>query len=87
MFRIRSVLQAKDYRYLLLNAPDDKIADISAILPGMKSPTVMPLAKKRLEFATYSNQSGTILGSHRRTQTKWRRRYFNLSNRKNGQLI
>ena len=46
VFRIRSVLQAKDYRYLLLNAPDDKIADISAILPGMKSPTVMPLAKK-----------------------------------------
>ena len=46
VFRIRSVLQAKDYRYLLLNAPDDKIADISAILPGMKSPTVMPLAEK-----------------------------------------
>jgi len=46
VFRIRSVLQAKDYRYLLLNAPDEKIAKISAILPGMKSPTVMPLAEK-----------------------------------------
>ena len=46
IFRIRSVLQAKDYRYLLLNAPDEKISDISAILPGMKSPTVMPLAEK-----------------------------------------
>ena len=46
VFRIRSVLQAKDYRYLLLNAPDEKIATISAILPGMKSPTVLPLAEK-----------------------------------------
>ena len=45
-FRIRSVLNAKDYRYLLLNAPNDKIEEISSVLPGMKSPTVMPLAQK-----------------------------------------
>jgi len=45
-FRLRSVLNAKDFRYLLLNAPNEKIEDISSVLPGMKSPTVMPLAKK-----------------------------------------
>ena len=45
-FRIRSVLNAKDFRYLLLNAPNDKIEEISSVLPGMKSPTVMPLAQK-----------------------------------------
>ncbi len=45
-FRIRSVLNAKDFRYLLLNAPNDKIEEISSVLPGMKSPTVMPLAEK-----------------------------------------
>ena len=44
-FRIRSVLNAKDFRYLLLNAPNDKIEEISSVLPGMKSPTVMPLAE------------------------------------------
>lgn len=43
IFRIESVLQAADYRYILLNAPDDKISEITQILPGINSPTVMPL--------------------------------------------
>jgi len=45
-FRIKSVLKAREYRYVLLNAPNDKINDIINILPGMKSPTVLPLAEK-----------------------------------------
>ena len=44
LFRIRSVNTAKNYKYILLNAPNDAIKKISAILPGIKSPTVMPLA-------------------------------------------
>ncbi len=44
LFRMRSVRKAGQYKYILLNAPDDKIDDIIALLPGMKSPTVMPLA-------------------------------------------
>jgi ATP phosphoribosyltransferase len=44
-FRIRSVLAARDNRYLLMNAPNDSIDAIIDILPGMKSPTVMPLAE------------------------------------------
>ncbi len=44
LFRIQSVLEARNNKYLLMNAPDEKIADIIGILPGMKSPTVMPLA-------------------------------------------
>jgi ATP phosphoribosyltransferase len=43
-FRIRSVLAAKDTKYILLNAPNNKLDEICSILPGMKSPTVMPLA-------------------------------------------
>ena len=43
-FRIRSVLAARDNKYILLNAPNDKLEEICRILPGMKSPTVMPLA-------------------------------------------
>ena len=44
LFRIKSVLAARDNKYILLNAPNDKLDEICKILPGMKSPTVMPLA-------------------------------------------
>ncbi len=44
IFRFRSVNKARNYKYLLLNAPNNAIEKISEILPGMKSPTVMPLA-------------------------------------------
>ncbi len=45
IFRMESVERAKDKKYILLNAPNDKIEEISAVLPGMKSPTVTPLAE------------------------------------------
>ena len=44
-FRIRSVLAARQSRYVLMNAPNDKIDAIIQILPGMRSPTVLPLAE------------------------------------------
>lgn len=44
LFRIRSVLASRNNKYILLNVPDDKIEEICNILPGMKSPTIMPLA-------------------------------------------
>jgi len=44
-FRIQSVLKGRESRYVLLNAPNDKIEEIISILPGMKSPTVLPLAE------------------------------------------
>ena len=43
-FRIKSVLAARQFRYVLLNAPNDKLDQIINILPGMRSPTVLPLA-------------------------------------------
>jgi ATP phosphoribosyltransferase len=45
-FRIQSVLRAKQSKYILLNAPNDKIDAISSILPVLKSPTVLPLAQE-----------------------------------------
>ncbi len=45
-FRIKSVLQARQNKYVLLNAPTDKLDEIIAILPGMRSPTVLPLAEE-----------------------------------------
>jgi len=46
LFRIRSVRKAAENKYILLNAPDSALAEITSILPGMKSPTVLPLAIK-----------------------------------------
>ena len=46
LFRIRAVLKAKESKYILLNAPNDKINAISEILPVLKSPTVLPLNKE-----------------------------------------
>lgn len=45
LFRIRAVRKARNNKYILLNAPNEKLKDIIALLPGMKSPTVLPLAE------------------------------------------
>ena len=44
-FRMQAVMRANKSKYILLNAPNDKIQEISSILPVLKSPTVLPLAK------------------------------------------
>ena len=45
-FRIQSVLKGRDSKYILLNAPNNKLDAILNLLPGMRSPTVLPLAEK-----------------------------------------
>lgn len=45
-FRINSVLKGRQSKYVLLNAPNDKLEKIISVLPGMRSPTVLPLAQK-----------------------------------------
>ena len=45
-FRIQSVLKGSQSKYVLLNAPNDKLESILSLLPGMRSPTVLPLAEK-----------------------------------------
>ena len=44
LFRIKAVRSAEDKKYVLMNAPREKLDDIISVLPGIKSPTVMPLA-------------------------------------------
>jgi ATP phosphoribosyltransferase len=46
LFRIRAVRKAKNNKYVLLNAPNHSLDKIIALLPGMKSPTVLPLAEE-----------------------------------------
>ena len=45
-FRLKSVLRGRESKYILLNAPNEKLNDIINILPGMNSPTILPLAKE-----------------------------------------
>ncbi len=44
LFRIEAVKAAEDKKYVLMNVPTDRVADVVSVLPGAKSPTVMPLA-------------------------------------------
>lgn len=46
LFRIRAVQKSRNNKYILLNVPNEKIPDIVKIIPGMKSPTVTPLAEE-----------------------------------------
>ena len=46
LFRMDAVKTAEDKKYVLMNAPKEKLEEIIAVLPGMKSPTVMPLAQE-----------------------------------------
>ena len=46
LFRIEAVKAAEDKKYILMNVPTEKLGEIIEVLPGMKSPTVMPLAQE-----------------------------------------
>ncbi len=46
LFRLESVQQGKNNKYILLNAPNESLDEIIALLPGMRSPTVLPLAQQ-----------------------------------------
>ncbi|MFT4697085.1 MAG: ATP phosphoribosyltransferase [Flavobacteriaceae bacterium] len=46
LFRMKAVLRAKNTKYVLMNLPNSKIAEVSKILPVLKSPTVLPLAEE-----------------------------------------
>ena len=46
LFRIRAVLEAKNTKYILMNVPNEKIEEVSRLLPVLKSPTILPLGQK-----------------------------------------
>ncbi|MBT3386139.1 MAG: ATP phosphoribosyltransferase [Prolixibacteraceae bacterium] len=46
IFRMESVQRAEGKKYILLNSPNNKIQKIASLLPGMKSPTIVPLAQE-----------------------------------------
>ena len=46
LFRVRAVLEAKNTKYILMNVPNEKIEEVSRLLPVLKSPTILPLGQK-----------------------------------------
>ena len=46
LFRIQAVLKSKNTKYILMNVPNDKIQEVSSILPVLKSPTIVPLVEE-----------------------------------------
>ncbi len=46
LFRFQAVRRSKNNKYILLNAPNENLEQIVKLLPGMKSPTVLPLYEK-----------------------------------------
>jgi len=65
IFRLESVQRAKGKKYILLNVPNEKIHDVAALLPGMKSPTVVPLATEgwsSMHSVIEENDFWTVIG-------------------------
>jgi ATP phosphoribosyltransferase len=58
--RLRSVLQARDKMYVMMNAPVDAVEKIKSLVPGMKSPTVVPLANRNM-VAVHSVVSESVI--------------------------
>ncbi len=46
LFRFNAILQSRDMKYVLMNVPADKLDEVTNILPGMRSPTILPLAQE-----------------------------------------
>lgn len=46
LFRMKAVISSKNSKYILMNVPNNKIAEVSRILPVLKSPTILPLAEE-----------------------------------------
>ena len=85
LFRFEAIQMAEGKKYVLLNAPKDKLDEIIEVLPGMKSPTVTPLANG--EWVSVGDSRETFLGNHRETEILGCRRNLGIANRENDIII
>ena len=76
---MNAVKTAEDKKYVLMNAPKDKLEEIIAVLPGMKSPTVMPLAQEGWCSVHTVLGRETFLGNYRKIERTGSRRYFGIA--------
>ena len=79
LFRMNAVKTAEDKKYVLMNAPKDKLEEIIAVLPGMKSPTVMPLAQEGWCSVHTVLDEKRFWGDYRKVESFGRRRYSGIA--------
>ena len=78
LFRMDAVKTAEDKKYVLMERPQrKKLNEIIDVLPGMKSPTVMPLAQEAGVRCTLC--STNVSGNHCKLKAFWRRRYSGIT--------
>jgi len=58
---MESVIAAREKRYLMLNARDDALDDVIALLPGLESPTVLPLARSGMHAVHAVVERGQVV--------------------------
>ena len=68
LFRIEAVKSAEDKKYVLMNVPSDKVKDVVSVLPGAKSPTVMPLAQEGWSSVHTVIDESRFLGDYLQTE-------------------
>ena len=78
LFRMNAVKTAEDKKYVLMNAPKDKLEEIIAVLPGEKS-YCHAISAGRLVFGSYSIGRETFLGDYRKVESFGRRRYSGIA--------
>lgn len=83
LFRIEAVRNAEDKKYVRMNAPKSRLDDIINVLPGLKSPTVIPLADQEWCSVHTVLDEKTLLGNHRKTERVRRARHTGHPDRKN----
>mgnify|MGYP000290811698 CR=1 FL=1 len=69
LFRMDAVKTAEDKKYVLMNAPKEKLDEIVSVLPGMKSPTVMPLAQEGWCSVHTVTRREVFLGDYRKAES------------------
>lgn len=86
LFRIEAVKAAEDKKYVLMNAPADRLKEIIEVLPGMKSPTVMPLAQEGW-CSVHTVLDENVLGDYRKAESIGCGRNFGIAHREDDIIV
>ena len=79
LFRMDAVKTAEDKKYVLMNAPKDKLEEIIAVLPGYEESYRYAVGTGRLVLCSYGIGRETFLGNYRKIERAWSRRYFGIA--------
>ncbi len=79
LVRLKGVLAAKEYKYVIMNVRETDVPKIIEVMPGLKSPSISKLGIADLGIAPFGHQRERILGNGRTLETGRRLRYYRLT--------